>query len=108
LREFLGAVLAVGTLTVGMAVVVDRAAGARPQQEARAGGAAQVAPPRSGVDDPSRKQNGRAGEIIVRAADLSHDRGEEGFIGMAAIDPETAKWRAISKGRTLGPGPVSP
>ena len=61
-----------------------------------------------GKDDPPRKAKGQTGEIIVRAADLGGDFLDNAFIGMAAIDPETAKWRTIYKGKSIGGGPVSP
>src|SRR5579883_622807 len=107
LRGFVGAVLVVGILTVGLAVLVHRTAGARPQDPpASKSVTAASSVPRA--DDPARTQDGRAAEIIVQAADLSRRGEDDQFIGMAAIDPVTAKWRTISKGSDVGPGQVSP
>ena len=39
---------------------------------------------------------------------MSREPGAEPFMGIAAIDPETGKWRTIYKGLSIGPGPVSP
>ena len=59
-------------------------------------------------DDPPRTGKGSVGEIVVRAADLSRNGGEDPFIGIVAIDPQTAKWRTIYTGVAVGPGPSSP
>ena len=107
LRGFVGAVLAVGALTAGMGMLVYRTAGARPQ-EAPTGKTAKAAAPVSWKDDSSRTKKGSAGELVVRAFDLSRDGGEDRFRGIVAIDPETAKWRTIDTGVAMGPGPVSP
>jgi Tol biopolymer transport system component len=54
-------------------------------------------------DAPDREGKARAGELIVRAADMSH-RGQDGrFMGIVAIDPQTAKWRTLYKGPESGP-----
>ena len=107
LKGFVGVVLAAGVLTVGMAMVVHRTAGARPQ-DPPASESVTAAPlvPRAG--DPSRTKGGPAAEIIVRAADLSRVGEDDRFMSMAAIDPTTATWRTIYKGYDVGPGPVSP
>ena len=107
LRGIVGAVLAVGALAAGMGMFVYRTAGARPQ-DAPAAKTAKAAPSASRKDDPSRTTKGSAGELVVRAADLSRKGGEEPFIGIVAIDPQTAKWRTIYTGLAIGPGPVSP
>src|SRR5262249_53323371 len=58
-------------------------------------------------DAPPQKKDGQAGEIIVRAADLSREPGAERFLGVVAIDPETGRWRTIYKGQEMGPGRVA-
>ena len=107
LRGIAGAVLAVGALAAGMGMFVYRTAGARPQ-DAPAGQTAKAARSVSRKDDPSRTAKGSAGELVVRAADLSRNGEDEPFIGIVAIDPQTAKWRTIYTGLAIGPGPVSP
>jgi peroxiredoxin len=104
---YVGAVLAVGALTAGTGLLAHPTAGARPQN-APAVGSVKASPSAPGKDDPSRKAIGQTGEIVVRAADLGGDFLDNAFIGMAAIDPETAKWRTIYKGVSMGGGPVSP
>ena len=86
LRGIVGAVLAVGALAAGTGMFVYRTAGARPQ-DAPAGKTAKAALSASRKDDPSRTAKGSAGELVVRAADLSRKGGEEPFIGIVAIDP---------------------
>lgn len=69
------------------------------------------APPLAGRpgETPKQAPHLSRAEIVVRAADLSRVRGkDEGFAGIAAIDPETGKWRTIYKGLDLAPGRVSP
>jgi RNA polymerase sigma factor (sigma-70 family) len=107
LRGIAGAVMALGAVAAGMGMFVYRTAGARPQDEPAAK-TARAALPVSRKDDPSRTAKGSAGELVVRAADLSQKGGEEPFIGIVAIDPQTAKWRTIYTGLAVGPGPVSP
>jgi Tol biopolymer transport system component len=53
-------------------------------------------------------KDGPAGELIVRAAELSNPDGGEPFTGLAAVDPETGRWRPVLKGSAVGPGHVSP
>jgi RNA polymerase sigma factor (sigma-70 family) len=107
LRGIAGIMLAVGALTAGTGMLFYRTAGARPQ-EAAAGKTAKAATPVSRENDPARTANGSAGELVVRAADLSRNGVEDPFIGIVAIDPQTAKWRTIYRGGAVGPGPVSP
>jgi RNA polymerase sigma factor (sigma-70 family) len=107
LRGIAGAILAVGTLAAGMGMFVYRTAGARPQ-DAPAATTAKPALTAERNDDPSRTGKESAGELVVRAADLSRQGGEEPFIGIVAIDPQTAKWRTIYTGLAIGGGPVSP
>ena len=107
LRGIAGAVLAVGALAAGMGMFVYRTAGARPQ-DAPAGKTAQAARSASRKDDPSRTAKGSAGELVVRAADLSRNGGEDPFIGIVAIDPQTAKWRTIYTGARHRPWPRLP
>ena len=107
LRGIAGAVLAVGALAAGMEMFVHRTAGARPQ-DAPASKTTAAAPTVSRNDDPPRTSNAPAGELVVRAADLSRKVGEEPFIGIVAIDPQTAKWRTVYTGLAIGGGPASP
>jgi RNA polymerase sigma factor (sigma-70 family) len=107
LRGLVGTVLIVGVLTAGLGMLVYRTAGARPQ-DAPAGKTRAAALPGSRQGDPPRVEQGSAGEIIVRAADQSRDGGDDAFMGIVAIDPETAKWRTIYTGGSIGLGPVSP
>jgi len=107
LRGIVGAVLAVGALAAGMGMFAYRTVGARPQ-DTPAGKTAKATISASRKDDPSRTAKGTTGELVVRAADLSRRGGEEPFIGIVAIDPQTAKWRTIYTGLAIGPGPVSP
>jgi RNA polymerase sigma factor (sigma-70 family) len=99
-----GAILAIGAMSIGVGVVVSQTVGA-PPRAARAGN---TTPPVSSKDDPSRNGKERGAEIVVCAADMSRVGEDDGFAGMAAIDPETAQWRTIYKGLSLGPGHVSP
>ena len=107
LRGIVGAVVAVGAIAAGTGMFVYRPAGARPQ-DAPAATTEKRALFAPWKDDPSQTTNGSAGELVVRAADLSRKGGEEPFIGVVAIDPQTAKWRTIFTGLAIGPGPVSP
>ena len=59
-------------------------------------------------DERPQSKAVRAAEIIVRAADMTRELGGEPFMGLAAIDPETGRWRTIYRGLTIGMGPVSP
>ena len=107
LRGIVGAAVAIGAIAAGTGMFVYRPAGARPQDApaARTEKPALSAPRK---DDPSRTAKESAGELVVRAADLSRKGGEEPFIGIVAIDPQTATWRTIYTGLAIGPGPVSP
>ena len=107
LRRIAGAVLAVGTLAAGTGTFFYRTAGARPQ-DTPAGTTAKAPPSASQNDKPSPTAKSSTGELIVRAVDLSRNSGEEPFMGIVAIDPQTAKWRTIYTGLAIGPGPVSP
>src|SRR5262249_30029402 len=69
-------------------------------------GKAPAAAPRN--EELSRKKAEPTAELVVRAADLSRELGVEPFKGVAALDPETGKWRTIYQGLSIGPGPVSP
>jgi RNA polymerase sigma factor (sigma-70 family) len=95
LKSIVAGVFAAAVITVGMGMLAILAAGAPPQDK-RTAGAVKTAP------------RVAAGEIIVRAADISRDRREDGLSGMVAIDPETGNWRPIYKGLELAPGRVSP
>jgi RNA polymerase sigma factor (sigma-70 family) len=106
LRGLVEAILTLGALTAGMGMLLYHPAGARPQ-DAPAGKTAKAALPVSRKDDPSPAEKGSTGEIVVRAY-VSRTGGDDEFIGIAAIDPETAKWRTIYTGVAMGPGPVSP
>jgi Tol biopolymer transport system component len=90
-----------------MGILVYRAAGARPQDApaVRAVTPGLSLPPKQNA---SQTANGPAGELVVRAVDLSRRRGEEPFRGIVAIDPMTAKWRTIYNRLPINPGPVSP
>ncbi len=96
LKGIIGAVAALVAVAMGIGVLAHRVVGARPQGPVARGGA------------PAPKKDGPVAEIIVRAADLSREPGAEPFMGIAAIDPETGRWRTLYKGMTLGPGRVSP
>jgi hypothetical protein len=91
LRGMLGTAAAFGAIGIGM--LAHRPAAARPQDAPSA---------------PAGAKDGRAGELIVRAADLSNPDGGEPFTGLAAVDPETGRWRPVLKGSGIGPGHVSP
>ncbi|MGO9469461.1 MAG: sigma-70 family RNA polymerase sigma factor [Isosphaeraceae bacterium] len=106
LRGTVGAVLALGALAAGMGMFVYRTAGARPQ-DAPVGKTAKAALSGSPHDNPSRTAKRSAGELVVRAADLSRRDGEDPFAGVVAIDPQTATWRTIYTGLAIGGGPVS-
>jgi len=108
------AVAAVGLVVPGTGLVVRRPAQAA-RQDVPSSGAAKSSSPASkpaplvGKDAKAvEARKGGTGEIIVRAADMSGspERREEAFMGIAAIDPETGKWRTIYKG--LSDGPISP
>jgi RNA polymerase sigma factor (sigma-70 family) len=101
LKGIVGLVVALGAVVVGIGMLAQRSAGAWPQDAPAAAPAARDDSPRPGKD-------GRLAEIIVRAADLTREPGAEPFMGVAAINPETGRWRTIYKGVTMGPGPVSP
>jgi RNA polymerase sigma factor (sigma-70 family) len=108
LIRVVGAILAIGAMSIGVGVVVSQTVGS-PPRVAQASRAGEKTEPRvSSRDDPSRKAKEQAGELIVRAADLSRRGEDDGLTGMVAIDPETAEWRTIYKGLSLPPGPVSP
>jgi RNA polymerase sigma factor (sigma-70 family) len=96
LKGIIGTVAALAVVTLGIGALAHRTIGARPQA------------PVARVDAPAQKKDGPVAEIIVRAADLSRELGAERFMGIAAIDPETGRWRTLYKGLTLGPGRVSP
>ncbi len=94
------AMFAVGVMTLGVCVFGSKTAGA-PSQTTTA--------VRNGPQDhPEQTGNGRDGQIVVRAFNLSRLGNDDELNGVAAIDPSTGKWRTISKGLALGPGPVSP
>ncbi len=104
------AVAAMGLVTVGTGVVVRRPAQAA-RQEVSSSGAAKASSPVSrpaplvGKDDKAGEaRKADAGELIVRAADMSGstERRDDAFMGMVAIDPETGKWRTIYKGLSFG------
>jgi peroxiredoxin len=95
-KGIVGAAAALAAVTLGIGLLAHRAVGARLQA------------PVARVDTPAQRKAGPVAEIIVRAADLSREPGAEPFMGVAAIDPETGKWRTLYKGMTLGPGRVSP
>jgi RNA polymerase sigma factor (sigma-70 family) len=100
LRRIVGMAATLGAVTVGIGMLAHRPAGARPP------GAPAASVVR--VDDPTSTKDGRAAELVVRAADVSREPGVEPFMGIVAIDPETGKWRTIYKGLSIGPGRVSP
>ena len=100
-----GAILAIGAMSIGVGAVVSQTLGS-PPQVAQAGRAGETKTLVSSKDDP--KGNQQSGEIVVRAFDLSRIGQADGLTGMVAIDPTTGKWRPIFKGLSLGPGPVSP
>ncbi len=93
LRRMLGAATAMGVITFGIGILAHRPATARPQDAPAA---------------PAGAKGGRAGELIVRAADLPNPGGGEPFTGLAAVDPETGRWRPVLMGSGIGPGHVSP
>ncbi len=98
-------VLSLGIVSValGSGLFAHRAVGARPQVvPAAATGVGSALAPRSDDRPPPRAET--TAEIIVRAASLNGG----GFMGVAAIDPETGRWRVISEGPNMGAGPVSP
>jgi hypothetical protein len=108
------AVAAVGLATVETGLVVRRPAQAA-RQDVPSSGAAKSSSPVSKpaplvveVGNAVETKKGGAGEIIVRAADLSGppERREDAFMGIVAIDPETGAWRTIYKG--LSSGLISP
>nr|WP_159452297.1 sigma-70 family RNA polymerase sigma factor [Singulisphaera sp. GP187] len=91
--------VSVAVLTIGMGVIAYRTTGAPPE----AGGpdrAVSAASPSGNDRGPTQKGKPRRGEIIAQVAD------ENNQISMVALDPVTAKWRAIAK--NLPPGPISP
>jgi RNA polymerase sigma factor (sigma-70 family) len=102
-----GTVLAISAMSIGVGAVVSQTAGG-PPPVAHAGRAEETKAPALSKEDLSRKGNEQGGEIVVRASDLSRRGDDDGFAGMAAIDPKTAEWRTIYKGLSLGPGRVSP
>jgi RNA polymerase sigma factor (sigma-70 family) len=96
IKSILVGVLAIAAPIVATGLLAISTAG-DPQQAGQPGETPKQAP-----------QLSRA-EIVVRAADLSRVGGEdEGFAGIAAIDPETGRLRTIYKGLNLAPGRVSP
>jgi RNA polymerase sigma factor (sigma-70 family) len=107
IRGVVTVVLATGAVAAGVAALLYRTAGAG-AQERPAGETARALPPVSRHVDPAQTKGSPAGEIIARAADLSRRGAEDGLMGIAAIDPQTAKWRPIYKGLDIFPGPVSP
>jgi RNA polymerase sigma factor (sigma-70 family) len=107
LIRVVGAILAIGAMSIGVGVVVSQTVEA-PQRVAEDGRAGEKKPAVSSNDDPSRRETEQGAEIIVRAADFSRRGEDDRFTGMAAIDPKTAKWRTIYKGLSIGPGRVSP
>ena len=94
------AVFAVSVMTVGVCVLVSRTAGAPPQTT--------TADQNGPENHLAQAGNEPAGQIVVRAFNLSRGDDDDELNGVAAIDPTTGKWRTISKGLALGPGPVSP
>ena len=106
LMRMAAAAAAIGLLTVGTGLVVRH-----PAMAAR-----QDVPSNAGVKAAEVKQTDTAvaagkrgaGELIVRAADMSGlpERRQDAFMGIVAIDPETGKWRTIYKGLSFGP--ISP
>ena len=108
LKGIAGAVLVVGALTAGMGMLVYRTAGARPQ-EAPAGRTAKAAAPvraeRRAVPNGAtdRPESSSSGPTICRET-----AGTHGFMGIVAIDMETAKWRTIFKEGVTIPGRISP
>jgi RNA polymerase sigma factor (sigma-70 family) len=102
LKGIAGAVLAAGLLSVGISVLVHRTAGA-PPQDGPPGETAKPAPAVGAADNPARKGKGGSGELIVRAADMGRGRPVDSFMGMVAIDRETATWRTIFTGPSHGP-----
>jgi RNA polymerase sigma factor (sigma-70 family) len=100
IRGMLATVTAFAAVAIGIGMLAHRPAGARPQ--------AAPAAPVARRDRAPQARDGRPTELVVRAADLSRERGAEAFMGIAAIDPETGKWQTIYKGRSIGPGRVSP
>jgi RNA polymerase sigma factor (sigma-70 family) len=107
LKSIAGVGMLVGVLAVGMSLLVHRTAVAEPRKPLALD--ATVAPssaPRE--DDALRAEQERPAEIIVRAADLARLGDDDGSTGIVAIDPQTAKWRPIFKGLSMGPGAVSP
>jgi hypothetical protein len=91
LGGMLGIAAAFGVIGIGM--LVHRPAAARPQD----------AP-----STPAGAKDRRVGALIVRAAELPNPDGGEPFTGLAAVDPETGRWRPLLKGSAVGPGHVSP
>ncbi len=98
LRGMLATIATLAGVALGIGMLAHRPAGARPQTRR----------PPSRSDEPPRAKERRTAELVVRAADVSRDLGAEAFMGIAAIDPETGKWQTIYKGRSIGPGRVSP
>jgi RNA polymerase sigma factor (sigma-70 family) len=93
LRGILGIAATLAAIAAGIGMLAHRPAGARLQDAPAA---------------PAKAKDGRTAEIVVRAADMTRELGLERFMGLAAIDPETGKWRTIYQGATVGTGPVSP
>jgi RNA polymerase sigma factor (sigma-70 family) len=102
-----GTVLAIRTMSIGVGAFVSQTAGG-PPPVAQAGRTGETKAPALSEDDPSRTGKEQGGEIVVRAFDLSRRGDDDGFAGIAAIDPKTAEWRTIYKGLSLSPGRVSP
>jgi hypothetical protein len=96
LIRVLGAILALGTLSISLGVVISQTVES-PVRVVHAARAGETEPRNSSKDDPLRDGQELAGEIIVRASDLAGRSFDDGFTGMVAIDPATAKWRTIRK-----------
>jgi RNA polymerase sigma factor (sigma-70 family) len=103
-----GASLAAGVMAIAVGMFVTPTAGDSSAAKADDAEQAVVPGPRSNAAPPVAEAP--SGEIVLRVADIAPSRSGEGFMGVVAMDPATARWRTIASGRSpdLGPGPVSP
>jgi peroxiredoxin len=99
LIRVVAAAAVVGLATVGAGLLVRRAALAAGQN---------VSPSKAANTGAVPAETVNAGEIVVRAADMSGppERSDEAFMGVAAINPATGAWRTVYKGLSFGP--ISP
>ncbi|WP_422927428.1 sigma-70 family RNA polymerase sigma factor [Singulisphaera sp. PoT] len=95
-------VLGVGLLIAGIGLFVHATTAAPP------GDLQQTPPPKKTVVAPGkpavREKAGAegAGSLIVRAANINGEQLGDAFMGLAAIDTDTAKWRTIHRGKSFG------